>query len=114
MGPLGARDRGHLAPGAVADVAIYRDKADRAAMFRDAELVLKDGVSIVRNGEPLAIRYGRTLALSPEHDPAITRYVRDAYDKRWGAPPDTFTVPERLLQETSPFEHVACQTGGRS
>lgn len=111
---LGATDRGHLAAGAVADVAIYRDKADRAAMFRDAEWVLKDGVPIVRSGEPLAIRYGRTLALSPEHDPAITKYVRDAYDKRWGAPPNTFNVPERIIRETSPFELVSCQPGARS
>jgi formylmethanofuran dehydrogenase subunit A len=111
---LGTTDRGHLGTGAVADVAIYREKSNRAAMFRDAEWVLKDGVPIIRNGEPLGVRYGRTLALNPDHDPSITKYVHDAYDHRWGAPPNTFNVPDRILSDTSPFQTVACRQGGAS
>ncbi|MCH9765756.1 MAG: formylmethanofuran dehydrogenase subunit A [Alphaproteobacteria bacterium] len=107
---LGTTDRGHLGSGAVGDVAVYRDLADRAAMFRSAKWLFKDGHAIVKDGEVLAARYGRTLSLAPDYDSAITSHVRDAYDHRWGAPPNTFAVPQRLLRETSPFEVVPCRT----
>lgn len=107
---LGTKDRGHLGAGAVADVAIYREQANKAEMFRAAEWVLKDGKAIVRNGEPLAAQYGRTLQINPDFDSSITRHVHSAYEKRWGVPPDTFTVPAELLREASPFEVVPCRT----
>lgn len=107
---LGTPNRGHLGEGAVGDVAIYRQQSDYAAMFRAAKLVVKDGQVIVKDGEVQAARYGKTLSLAPEYDPDITAHVREAYDKRWGAPPDTFSVPDNLLRETSPFEVVPCRT----
>ena len=106
---LGTKDRGHLGRSAVADVAIYREQADKAAMFRSAVRVLKDGNTIVRDGEPLAATYGRTLQINPEYDAGITRHVHSAYEKRWGVPPDTFTVPAHLLRDRSPFEVVPCR-----
>ncbi len=107
---LGTKDRGHLKPGAVADVAIYRDNHDRAAMFARAAWVLKDGVPIVRDGEVLATRYGRTLSLAPGYDAGIKSHIKEVYDRRWGVAPDTFAVPTTLLRNTSPFEVVPCRT----
>lgn len=107
---LGLDDRGHLGPGAVADVAAYRDRADRKLMFSSAELVLKDGEPIVRGGALLAPRSGRTLTLSPHYDPAIKNRVAMDYERRWGAPSDAFAVPSELLTAVSPFEVVPCRT----
>ena len=45
---LGLKDRGHLAPGAAADVVIYRDQPDREAMFATPLHVWKDGVEVAR------------------------------------------------------------------
>ena len=57
---LGLPDRGHLGPGALADVAVYNDDRDRAAMFRFAHLVFKDGDLVVRDGarHALSLRPG--------------------------------------------------------
>lgn len=107
---LGTRDRGHLGQGAIGDVAIYRDQADRAAMFRAAKWLIKDGKTIVKDGDVLTPTYGKTLSLAPDYDKGITSHVHTAYDQRWGAPPNTFTVPENLIRETSPFEVVPCRT----
>lgn len=107
---LGTNDRGHLGAGAVGDVAIYRDQSDRAAMFRAAKWLIKDGHPVVKDGEVLTATYGKTLSLAPTYDQGITAHVRDAYDSRWGAPPNTFTVPETLLREISPFEVVPCRS----
>jgi formylmethanofuran dehydrogenase subunit A len=106
---LGLADRGHLGPGAVADVAVYRDQPDRARMFRNAEWVVRNGIAIVRSGRLQEPRFGKTLRVAPRFDPAIERYVAKIYDRRWGIPPAAFAVPDRLLNDVSPFEVVACR-----
>ncbi|MEM1370755.1 MAG: formylmethanofuran dehydrogenase subunit A, partial [Pseudomonadota bacterium] len=106
---LGLADRGHLKVGAVADIAIYPRDANPAKMFANATHVLKNGDAIVKDGKLQPARYGATLAVAPEYDPAIVRHIADDYDSRFSAPPETFTVPDRLLRSTTPFQAVACR-----
>ena len=105
---LGLADRGHLAPGAVADIAVYAEQADRAAMFRDAALVFKDGDLVVRDGEVTSIRYGRALTVRPDFDQAIARRMRAYYDERYGISPDVMAVPDGAIGRPDPFELVPC------
>ena len=42
---LGLTDRGHLGVGAAADIAVYREDADREAMFTSPAYVFKDGAT---------------------------------------------------------------------
>ena len=65
---LGLADRGHLGPGAVADIAVYAEDPDRAKMFRSAALVFKDGDLVVRDGQVTHYRWGRALTVEPGHD----------------------------------------------
>ena len=91
---LGLPDRGHLSPGARADVAVYRDGRDRTAMFARARHVLKDGEAIVRDGKVVSWRPGRTLTLAPETDAAMARRT-DAYlQERFGSGLRSFAVPD--------------------
>jgi formylmethanofuran dehydrogenase subunit A len=73
---LGLTDRGHLGVGAAADVAVYREQADREAMFRTPEHVLKDGVEVARAGRIVAVPVGGTHFVEPGHDPAIETVLR--------------------------------------
>jgi formylmethanofuran dehydrogenase subunit A len=107
-GLLGLADRGHLGPGAVADIAVYADEADRAKMFRTALLVFKDGDLVVRNGEVTHYRWGRALTVQPGHDRAIERRMRDYYDDRYGVPADVVAVPATAIGRPDPFESVPC------
>src|SRR6202040_2570507 len=91
---LGLRDRGHLGPGAVADVAVYTQGSDRATMFRSAALVFKDGELVVRDGQVTHGRWGRALWVRPEHEAAIDRRIRNDYADRYGLTPDFMKVPE--------------------
>lgn len=106
---LGATDRGHLKPGALADIAIYKRGDDIAQMFRSAKLVLKSGVPIVRDGHALNPTYGKTLTLDTPYDNAIKSHISSAYDARWGTPIEAFNVPDNLLHDHSPFEVVPCR-----
>ncbi len=62
---LGLPDRGHLGIGAVADVAVYEERDDKAAMFAKAQQVFKDGVKVVKHGRVVRSTRGRTFAVAP-------------------------------------------------
>ncbi len=105
---LGLTDRGHLRPGAKADIAVYTDDTDRTKMFAAAKLVLKDGQPIVEDGEIVAWTTGRTLELDVEGDAGMAKRS-DAYlQDRFGQGLDSFAVPDAAFPETKIFEDVAC------
>ena len=105
---LGLKDRGHLGPGAVADVAVYEDDADRARMFRAAALVFKDGELVVRDGRVTHYRWGRALTVQPERDRTIDRRMKAYYEDRYGLSDAFMRVPEHALGRPDPFERVPC------
>jgi formylmethanofuran dehydrogenase subunit A len=106
---LGLKDRGHLSPGALADVAVYHDDADRAQMFRFAHLVFKDGDLVVRDGRVTHYRYGRTLTVQPSYDAATDRRLSTYYDGLYGLSRDMFKVPAGAIARDYAFEEVACE-----
>jgi len=105
---LGLSDRGHLGAGALADVAVYENGADRARMFRAAALVFKDGELVVRNGALTHCRWGRALTVQPECDRAIDRRMKAYYEGRYGLSDEFIKVPEHALGRPEPFERVPC------
>jgi len=106
---LGLRDRGHLGAGAVADVAVYENGADRARMFRSAALVFKSGALVVRDGMPTQHGFGRALKVQPERDHAIDRRLKTYYDERYGLSDDLIKVPDYAIGRPEPFELVSCR-----
>jgi len=67
---LGLERKGHLAPGADADVVLYNPSDDVEAMFSTPAVVIKHGVVVVRDGEIVAEPRGRTLCAIPPDAPA--------------------------------------------
>jgi formylmethanofuran dehydrogenase subunit A len=72
---LGLADRGQLGEGAAADIAVYREDADREAMFTTPEYVFKDGELVASRGRIVATPVGGTHFLEPDFDPAIERML---------------------------------------
>ncbi len=89
---LGLSDRGHLGPGARADIAVYRDARNRTAMFSHARLVMKDGRVVVEDGTVVDAAPGVTLGLTLEADAGMARRVDAAMASRFGAGLDAFSV----------------------
>jgi formylmethanofuran dehydrogenase subunit A len=105
---LGLRDRGHLAAGAVADVAVYENEPDRAKMFRSAAFVFKQGALVVRDGKLTQPVFGRALMVEPGRDPAIDRRLNAYYDERYGISAALIKVPDHAIGRPEPFESVSC------
>ena len=73
---LGLADRGQLGAGAAADITVYRDLADREAMFTTPDYVFKDGVQVARAGRITAVPTGGTHFVEPDYDRAIEATLR--------------------------------------
>jgi formylmethanofuran dehydrogenase subunit A len=72
---LGLKDRGHLGAGAAADVAVYREDANRETMFTAPEHVFKDGLEVARAGRILATPTGGTHFVEPAYDRGIEKRI---------------------------------------
>ncbi|SMF11571.1 formylmethanofuran dehydrogenase, subunit A [Xaviernesmea oryzae] len=107
---LGLDDRGHLGPGAIADIAVYRKGQDIQKMFRDAALVFKDGDLVVRDGVVTHYRWGRALRLNPPPDKGMIKRMQAYHEERYGLSLDWFTFPDSAIARENPFAEVACRS----
>jgi formylmethanofuran dehydrogenase subunit A len=106
---LGLTDRGHLGRGALADIAVYKRGRDIAAMFRDAQLVLKDGLVVVKGGRVVNETRGRALTVKPGAGQAMQRRLDRYYDDRFGLGAPWFTVTPGAVGEQA-FAEVPCRS----
>jgi formylmethanofuran dehydrogenase subunit A len=107
---LGLDDRGHLGPGALADVALYRKGKDIAKMFGAAAFLFKNGDLVVKDGEISHYRWGRALRLNPPPDKAMVRRLREYHERRYGLALDWYTFPDSAIAREQPFGEVPCRT----
>jgi formylmethanofuran dehydrogenase subunit A len=78
---LGLPHKGHLGPGADADVTIYTPGADKRAMFALPRYVLKAGRVVVEQGEVREDVYGPTLHVEPAYDEALLPDLRTWFER---------------------------------
>jgi formylmethanofuran dehydrogenase subunit A len=79
---MGLDDRGSLAPGCVADIAVYNPQDDISAMFASAKAVFKSGVQVVNEGEVIDSPRGSALYTLPAYDRKyVDRNLRDYFDR---------------------------------
>lgn len=110
---LGLEDRGHLQPGAAADLAVYRPQDDLEAMFRAPALVMKGGVEVARDGAITATPQGATQLVRPEYDRLVERRIRGFFDDHMSVGFETFPLAEDEFAEAGArLEPRPCRTSG--
>lgn len=102
---LGLQDRGHLGSGAAADIAVYREQADREAMFRTPEWVFKDGRLVAEQGRITAVPPGGTHFVAPDYDPTVEAVLRRRMPEHTGIGFDQLVIGHDEL--------CRCCNGGR-
>ncbi|MEZ5828900.1 MAG: amidohydrolase family protein [Hyphomicrobiales bacterium] len=105
---LGLHDRGHLGPGAVADIAVYSEQKNKTKMFSSADLVFKSGQLVVRRGKVVRVTYGRCYHVEPGFDRQIEKRVKSFYDRYYGADPSWFGVTDAITHRPDRFATVPC------
>ena len=93
----GLKDRGELAAGAIADISVYKRTSDKAAMFRSAAYLFKDGQLVVRDGKALSYPRGKTLFVNPDYDHKMNDQLDAYYQHSYGLPRAMFCVAEEAL-----------------
>ena len=111
---LGLKDRGHLGPGASADITVYFDKADREAMFTKPELVFKNGELIVRDGKVIKVVQGATHVARPEYDKAIEKPLKEYFDRYHTVRMENFKLSDDEIIEGGRGEIVVQPTKART
>ncbi|HEX5575647.1 MAG TPA: formylmethanofuran dehydrogenase subunit A [Gemmatimonadales bacterium] len=77
---LGLRQKGHLGPGADADITIYSRDADVAKMFAMPRYVIKAGALMVEEGQLRRAPQGHRLRLKPAYDDAVLTDLRKHFE----------------------------------
>jgi formylmethanofuran dehydrogenase subunit A len=108
---LGLKNKGHLAPGADADIAVYEslENRDIAEVFAHPAMVFKDGQLVVEDGELKSDRLlpGRTLMTKPEYDKNIKAEIRDDFQKFYSMSIDNYAVTDNYFNNV---EVVPCRS----
>jgi len=84
---LGLKHKGHLGPGADADITIYTPHENKEIMFELPRMVIKSGRVIVEQGEIRDPLNGKTLHVEPDYDREAERDIQTWFEKyysiRW-------------------------------
>ena len=103
---LGLASKGHLAPGADADLTLYNPDADVERMFQLPRHVIKAGELIVENGELRREPFGKTLHVAPEFDPALEPIIARWFDDHYSLRFWNYAVDESYLGS---HEAIGCR-----
>ena len=94
---LGMPQKGHLGPGADADVAVYNDDPDAEKMFGHPRYVIKAGQVIVEEGDIRKMVDGREFIVHPSYDQGVEEYLRPLFEQHYTMSFDNYPVePERV------------------
>jgi formylmethanofuran dehydrogenase subunit A len=111
---LGLADRGHLAPGAAADIVAYSDLPDREAMFACPEYVFKDGQLVAQRGRVVHVTRGATHTIKPEFDRGIERPLREFFDRFHTIAFDNFAIDADEMIDCGSRELLVHPCAGRT
>jgi formylmethanofuran dehydrogenase subunit A len=103
---LGLKNKGHLGPGADADITIYTPHENKETMFQMPRHVIKAGQLIVELGEVRDPVYGKTLHVSPDYDRGVEADIAAWFEKYYSIRFRNYPVSEDYMHE---HETIACE-----
>lgn len=96
---LGLDRKGHLGPGADADVTIYNPDSDYQKMFEMPRYVISHGELVVEDGEIRKDRSGKTLHVAPDYDEAAVDDIQDWFEQYYSIQFRNYPVDDGYLGE---------------
>ncbi|MGR8950462.1 MAG: formylmethanofuran dehydrogenase subunit A [Gammaproteobacteria bacterium] len=96
---LGLKQKGHLGIGADADVAIYRENANRERMFEKPTHVFKAGHLVVRNGKIQSTVNGATHVVRSDYQRSIKKTLDGYYSRYMTVSKDRIRVSDDEIRD---------------
>lgn len=96
---LGLENKGHLGPGADADITIYQPEDDIQRMFELPRYVLRRGEVVVDGGEIRSSTDGRLLHVAPGYDEGCVPDIQDWFEKNYSIQFRNYPVDPSYLHE---------------
>ncbi|MDP6359544.1 MAG: formylmethanofuran dehydrogenase subunit A [Planctomycetota bacterium] len=94
---LGLKDKGHLGPGADADITIYTPQKDITEMFSIPRVVIKSGELLVEEGHIRQDFTGKTFYVSPSYDDGLVADIREWFDRMYTIQFENYPVDEHYM-----------------
>ncbi len=103
---LGLKNKGHLGPGADADITIYTPHENKETMFELPRLVVKSGRVVVEQGEIRDPLIGKTLHVEPDFDHDLEGSIQQWFEKY-------YSIRWRNYPVDASYMHESCVVGCR-
>ncbi len=104
---LGLQNKGHLGPGADADITIYDEMEDKEMMFNAPRYVIKSGIPIIADHEFKEDHIGKLLHITPEYDKKIEEKVQPFFEDYYSIEFANYAVSDSYLHD---HEIIATKT----
>jgi formylmethanofuran dehydrogenase subunit A len=101
---LGLKHKGHLGPGADADITIYTPHENKETMFTLPRYVIKAGSILCEEGDIREEHYGKLLHVAPGYDPAAESHIAQWFE-------DCYSIRFRNYPVGNEYIHAAQQVG---
>ena len=96
---LGLKNKGHLGPGADADITIYTPHENKELMFELPRMVIKAGEILVDQGEIRQTPIGKTLCVEPTFDEQLTPDIQAWFEQYYSIRFRNYPVSANYLHE---------------
>ncbi len=103
---LGLEEKGHLSPGADADITIYTPNDNKEIMFQLPRFVIKAGEILVEQGEIREPHMGRTLFVKPSFDQSVEEGISQWFEKFYSIQFSNYPVDIESLEDP---HQVSCR-----
>lgn len=96
---LGLKNKGHLAPGADADLTIYTPNKNKEMMFEMPRMVVKAGEIIVDQGDIRLSPEGKTLHVKPTYDTTMEKEIGEWFEQYYSIQFRNYPVSDDYLHD---------------
>jgi formylmethanofuran dehydrogenase subunit A len=97
---LGLAHKGHLGPGADADVTIYTPHENKEVMFEMPRMVIKSGRVMIDQGEIRDPFIGKTLHVAPAYDHDVESDIQEWFEKYYSIRWRNYPVDDSYLHDS--------------
>ena len=96
---LGLKNKGHLAPGADADLTVYTPNKNKERMFEMPRMVVKAGEIIVDQGDIRLSPEGKTLHVKPTYDTTMEKEIGEWFEQYYSIQFRNYPVSDDYLHD---------------